>query len=83
MNNKPMGESELVARMISQALHANVGPDEMVARNPPPALGPSGLYVVEAVTAVPLWRIYQPAADAIIDYFERKAELAARRGGDR
>lgn len=79
MNDKPMDESERVARLICQALHANVEPDERVARSPPPMLI-GGFYIVRDGddNAVPLWRMYQGAADKVIDYFERKEEQAAR-----
>ena len=55
-----MDESERLARLICQALHANVSPDDTVS--------------MAGGVDVPLWVIYQPAARAIMEDEERRAE---------
>lgn len=79
-------EVERVARLICQAMHANVSPDATVCRGAPSRLAPCGMQVIWPGDLVPLWVTYMDAARAVHEDEKRRealeyAEQFRRAGG--
>ena len=71
-----MDERERLARLICQVLHA-IDPDTRVyahSPSPPPVLRPGLLLAPDAHVVTPLWSLYGPAAEAIIEDEHRRKE---------
>lgn len=72
-----MTEVERIAKMIACALHGDVNPDAPVTRGELQRI--AGFFVLPRPEyTTPLWRIYEPAAIAIVADQERQAEAALR-----